>query len=317
MTRYAIGLGSNVGNRHEHLVAACEEIERRLGGFEASALYETEPVGGPDQDPYLNAVVVVETELPPIEMLDVLQDIERSRGRERKVRWGARTLDLDLLASGDQVSSKSRLTVPHARAAKREFVLRPLADVWPDAPVAPGLDAATALAALDDQGVDLLARDWLPPLSLWPSRALLAGQFALVVAVAMALAFDGSLPEGEVTVGRVIGGGVAFVGATLAFIASRRLGSSLTASPLPTVEGRLVLSGPYRFARHPIYGGLSLFMMGTALVLDSVGGFFVAFLLIPYFMLKAAYEERHLRMRYPGYLAYKQTVHRWLIPFVV
>lgn len=317
MTRYAIGLGSNLGDRHDHLVEACAEIGRRLGEFETSALYETEPVGGPDQDPYLNAVVVVMTDLTPLEVLDVLQEIERSRGRERQVRWGPRTLDLDLIASDGQVSPTSRLTIPHPRAAEREFVLRPLADVWPEAPVAPGLDATTALAALGDQGVDRLVREWLPPLSRWPSRALLTGQFFLVLAVAIALAFDGSLPEGEVTVARVIGAMVAFVGLILAFIASRRLGSALTAGPIPNSEGELVTSGPYRFARHPIYGGLSLFLMGTALLVDSVSGFFVALLLVPYFMFKAAYEERHLRLRYPGYLAYKLTVPRWLIPFVV
>lgn len=317
MTRYAIGLGSNLGDRYEHLVAACDEIGRRLGEFEASALYESEPVGGPDQDPYLNAVVVVNSDLPPLEVLDVLQEIERSRGRERKVRWGPRTLDLDLIASDAQVSPTPRLTVPHPRVADRQFVLRPLVDVWPEAPVAPGLDAATALAALGDQGVDPLVRDWLPPLSRWPSRALLAGQFVLILAVAVALGIDGSLPEEDVTVVRVVGTIVAFFGLILAFIASRRLGGSLTAGPLPTAEGQLVTSGPYRFARHPIYGGLSLFMMGTALLLDSVSGFFVALLLIPFFLSKAAYEERHLRMRYPGYLAYKQMVPRWLIPFVV
>lgn len=317
MTRYAIGLGSNVGDRWRHLVDAIAELDRRLGGVKVSGLYESEPVGGPDQAPYLNAVAVVDADLEPHDLLDVLQEVERAHGRERSVKWGPRTLDLDIVASDGSPIASPRLTVPHPRADEREFVLRPLSDVWPDALVADRLEAAAALGAVAGQGVDLLARRWIPPVPRWPAYALLGVQLTLILVVAIAFAYDGSLPEGDVTVVPVAGAGIAFIGMVLAFVASRRLGGAMTASPLPTEECELVMSGPYRYARHPIYGGVSMFMIGTALVLDSVIGFFLAVLLIPFFLLKAGYEERHLRMRFADYLGYKQTVTRRLIPFVM
>ena len=162
MSRYAIGLGSNLGDRLAHLSDALQAIERSLGPADVSSLYETEPVGGPEQDPFLNAVAIVDTELSPHQVLDVLQDIERSQGRERSVHWGPRTLDLDVVA-GPRVETV-RLTVPHPRAAEREFVLRPLAEVWPDAIVGAELTASQALPKLDRQGVRRVASDWRLPI---------------------------------------------------------------------------------------------------------------------------------------------------------
>ena len=101
-----------------------------------SSVYETAPVGGPDQGDYLNAVVLAETDLPPADVLERLLDIERGMGRERRERWGPRTIDLDLLVYGDRSVDVPGLTVPHPRMAERRFVLEPLAEVWPD------LDAA-------------------------------------------------------------------------------------------------------------------------------------------------------------------------------
>lgn len=317
MTRYAIGLGSNLGDRLQHLIAATRELTERLGALEVSPLYETAPVGGPAQDPFLNAVATVDTEAGPQAVLDVCQTIELQHGRERKVRWGPRTLDLDIVASDGTPVSTDRLTIPHPRVTEREFVLRPLADVWPEAPVEDGLTAKEALDALPDQGVDRLEKDWIPPVSRWKSHVFLAAQFLLFLGVALALAYDGTLPEGGVSLIRMLGAAVAFVGLILAFVASRRLGPALAAPPIPRPGAELVTTGPYRLARHPIYGGIVLFMLGTALVVDSVTGFVVAALLMPFFMVKARYEEKHLRMRYPGYLAYRQAVPRWLIPFVL
>lgn len=162
MTRYAIGLGSNLGDRLAHLIEGCRAIETTLGPIEVSSLYETEPVGGPEQGPFLNAVAVVDTDLSPERVLDVLQDIERTQGRERSVPWGPRTLDLDVVA-GPAVDTE-RLMVPHPRAAEREFVLRPLAEVWPDAVVGHDLTASQALAKLGGQGVERVAPDWRPPI---------------------------------------------------------------------------------------------------------------------------------------------------------
>jgi 2-amino-4-hydroxy-6-hydroxymethyldihydropteridine diphosphokinase len=315
MTRYAIGLGSNEGDRLAHLAGAVNRV--RGDARQVSSLYETEPVGGPEQDPFLNAVLVVESDLEPIDMLDHLQQIESEHGRERKARWGPRTLDLDLVAADSAPFSTERLTLPHPRAAEREFVLRPLAEVWPDAPVGEGKTAEAALAALDDQGVDLLARDWVPPVSKWKAHALVVGQFVLFLAVAVAISFDGALPEGEVTVLRVVGAALAMAGMVLAFVSSRRLGPAMTASPIPKEHGSLVIAGPYRYVRHPIYGGVILILLGTSLFLDSAAGSVSAALLIPYFWMKSSFEERQLRMHFSGYQAYQQVVHRRLIPFVI
>lgn len=315
MTRYAIGLGSNLGDRLTQMAEAVREIE---GGDKLiSPLYETEPVGGPEQDPYLNAVLVVESEMEPVEMLAHLQQIELDHGRERKERWGPRTLDLDIITSDSGPMRTDRLTLPHPRATERAFVLRPLVEVWPDAPLADGITARDAVASVDPQGVDWLARDWVPPVSRWRANALVAGQFVLFIAVALAIAYDGTLPEGEVTILRVLGAALALAGMILAFISSRRLGPALTASPMPKREGSLIIAGPYRYVRHPIYGGVVLILVGTALFLDSLSGSVIAALLIPYFWMKSSYEERQLRMRFAGYKAYRDVVHRRLIPFVV
>lgn len=316
MTRYAIGVGSNEGDRLAHLRAACNALTGHGTAVDVSPLYESEPVGGPEQDPFLNAVVVLESEDRPEEMLDFLQSIEDGRGRERKVRWGPRTLDLDIVATDGPPIKSGRLTIPHPRAIEREFVLRPLADVWPEAPLGE-YSASEGLSALSDQGVDFLASDWYPTSRRSVGTALVIGQFVLFLVVAVALAYDGSLPEGDATALRIVGAALAMLGMIIAFIASRRLGPAMTAHPMPKAPGSLVLSGPYRYVRHPIYGGVTLVMVGTALFLDSILGTIAGLSLLPYFWLKSGYEERQLRMHYAGYRAYRAVVHRRLLPFVI
>lgn len=317
MTRYAIGLGSNLGDRLEHLVTAVGEIGELAADWSVSSLYETEPVGGPDQDPYLNAVMVIDTPTPPIELLDRLQAIESRHGRERRERWGPRTLDLDIVATDGPDHRDRRLTVPHPRAGERAFVLVPLTEVWPEAPVGDALTAREALAAADRHGVDKLARDWLPPVSRTMSRLLVGGQFVMFLLAAGALAYDGTLPEGEVTAFGVVGALLAMSGLFLAFVSSRRLGPSVTPSPVPREGAQMVMSGPYRYARHPIYGGVSLVLLGTALFLDSVYGVAAAVVAFSFFWAKSIYEEQQLRMRFPGYRRYREVVHRRFIPFVI
>jgi 2-amino-4-hydroxy-6-hydroxymethyldihydropteridine diphosphokinase len=317
VSRFAIGLGSNLGDRLEHLFTATREIEKRLGRLLVSPVYETEPVGGPDQDPFLNAVATVETVLDPIEVLDVCQDIELMLGRRRKERWGPRTLDLDIVTSDGPPVAVERLTIPHPRAAEREFVLRPLADVWPDAPVGPDRTASSALESIPTQGVDRLATDWMPPVSRWRPQALLAAQFLLIMGVAVSVVYDGEAPDGDRVIVSIIGALVALIGVVTVAVASRQLGPAITATPIPKPGAQLVTSGLYRFARHPIYGGLSLLMIGAALVFGSRAGLVIAALLPPFFIMKASYEERQLRLRYAGYFAYRKRVTKWLIPFVV
>lgn len=316
MTRYAIALGSNVGDRQGHLVDAARALSERLGRVSVSSLYETVPVGGPEQDPFLNAVVVVESDLEALQVLEICQEIEHAQGRERQQRWGPRTLDLDIVTSDGPGHHGERLTIPHPRAAEREFVLRPLCDVWPDAPVGEGMTALSALERVGHQGVDYLTNDWIPPLSRWKANTLLAGQAAIFAAAAITFVADGTLPE-EWSPIRVAGVVLALVGVALAVEAARRLGNSITASPVPRSGARLVVAGPFRYARHPIYGGVCLFLIGTALTLGSALGVAVSATLVPYFLFKARYEERQLRMRFAGYLEYTRRVRKRLIPFVV
>ena len=316
MTRYAIALGSNVGDRLGHLADAAGVLSERLGRVSASSLYETMPVGGPEQDPFLNAVVVVESDLEAVQVLEICQEIEHAHERERQQRWGPRTLDLDIVTSDGPEHDDEQLTIPHPRAGEREFVLRPLCDVWPDAPVGEGMTALSALERVGDQGVDYLTNDWIPPVSRWKSNTLLAGQAVIFAAAAIAFVADGNLPRAWVPV-RVVGLVMALAGVGLALEAARRLGDSMTASPVPRSGARLVVSGPFRYARHPIYGGVCLFLIGTALTLGSGVGLAVSATLVPYFLFKARYEERQLRMRFAGYLDYTRRVRKRLIPFVV
>lgn len=315
VTRYAIALGSNLGDRLQHLIDAHNELAAAFTVTAVSAIYETAPVGGPAQGPYLNAVVVVETGADPLQVLEVCQTIERDHGRERGVRWGPRTLDLDIVAA-EEPHHDERLTIPHPRAAVREFVLRPLCDVWPDAPVGEDDTARDALSALQSQDVDRLERKWLPSGWRFEAGALVAGQAGIIVVIAVALFYDGSLPSGGVGIGHVVGATLALLGIILAFTSARLLGVPV-ASPIPRSGAELVTSGPYRFARHPIYGGLILFTMGTALVFDSLLALVLAAGLIPFFWLKSGYEERQLRLRFSDYRAYRETVPRRFVPFVL
>lgn len=139
MHEVALALGSNMGDSAAILQGAIEDISSVDGVFVVgvSRAYETDPVGGPEQDPYLNAVVVIHTVLDPWELLAVTQSIEQHWHRVRDVRWGPRTLDIDILAIDAETVDSDELVIPHPRAHERAFVLVPWADVAPDA-VIPG-----------------------------------------------------------------------------------------------------------------------------------------------------------------------------------
>jgi 2-amino-4-hydroxy-6-hydroxymethyldihydropteridine diphosphokinase len=138
-----VGLGANLGDREATIRAAVAQLP---GVVAVSPLRETDPVGITDQPQFLNGVVALETELPPRELLDVLLAVERGLGRERRERWGPRTIDLDLLLYGDEVIDEDGLTVPHPRLRERRFVLEPLADLAPKL-VVPGLGGVEELLA--------------------------------------------------------------------------------------------------------------------------------------------------------------------------
>ena len=124
-----LALGSNLGDREAFLRMAVAE----LGTSRQSQVWETEPVGGPEhQGPYLNMVVAVRTDLDPFALLRRCHRVERLAGRVRDVRWGPRTLDIDVLFYDDATIETPELTVPHPRVGERRFVLAPLAEVAPD-----------------------------------------------------------------------------------------------------------------------------------------------------------------------------------------
>ncbi len=130
-----VALGSNLGDRLANLRAGVDGLTAaaRVEVTAVSRLYETAPVGGPDdQGAYLNAVLRAETSLDAADLLALLHRIESERERRREVRWGPRTLDLDLLVHGGLVSDEPSLRVPHPRLHERRFVLVPVCDVAPD-----------------------------------------------------------------------------------------------------------------------------------------------------------------------------------------
>jgi len=129
-----ISLGSNLGDREATIRAAVAALP---GVVAMSELRETEPVGLVDQPPFLNGVARLETELSARELLEALLAVERQLGRERRERWGPRTIDLDLLLYGSETLEEPGLTVPHPRLHERRFALEPLAELAPSL-VVPG-----------------------------------------------------------------------------------------------------------------------------------------------------------------------------------
>ena len=133
--RYVIGIGSNMGDSVSIVRRAIDEIEAtfEIDVEGRSSLYRTRPVGGPEQDDYINAVVVMHCDHDPDRVLAGLQEIEHEFGRVRDVRWGPRTLDLDIIAVDDMISVDPDLTLPHPRAHERAFVLVPWHEMDPEA----------------------------------------------------------------------------------------------------------------------------------------------------------------------------------------
>jgi 2-amino-4-hydroxy-6-hydroxymethyldihydropteridine diphosphokinase len=153
--RAYVGLGSNLGDRAAHLLLGLSALSRlpKTHLLRLSPVYETDPVG-PPQPPYLNMVAELETELSPKELLAEMLRVEKALGRERRERWGPRTLDLDLLLYGDLVLEEEGLSVPHPRLHERAFVLVPLLDLLPEGrhPLL-GQSFAELLASLDASSV--------------------------------------------------------------------------------------------------------------------------------------------------------------------
>lgn len=162
--RVALGLGSNLGERQSLMAHALATLRAEPGVdvVAVSSLVETDPVGGPAQPDYLNAVVVVETTLPPLEVLALAQRCEQDAARARTERWGPRTLDVDVLAYDAVAQDDPVLTLPHPRARERAFVLVPWAEVDPDFELS-GRTVAEWADAVGREGVRASGLGWEVP----------------------------------------------------------------------------------------------------------------------------------------------------------
>lgn len=161
--RAAIGLGTNRDDRLATIEAATWALDEADGitVVDVSGVYETAPWGGVDQEPFLNAVVLVDTTLRPADLLADLQATEAAFGRDRsrEVRWGPRTLDLDVLLYGDVEVDTPDLVIPHPRLAERAFVLVPLSEVLPGGRLPDGTRLTRLLQELAPiTGIDLHVR---------------------------------------------------------------------------------------------------------------------------------------------------------------
>ena len=128
-----IALGANIGNPKEQMNLAVAMLRESTEFIALSSYYTTKPVGGPEQPDYINAVCIIESELPALDLLSLLHGIEKSLGRERNEKWGPRTIDLDLIQYGNLLSKADELELPHPRAYERRFVLEPWHEIEPDA----------------------------------------------------------------------------------------------------------------------------------------------------------------------------------------
>ena len=141
MARAFLSLGSNMGDRAEHLEIGVATVAGS-DPWRISQVYETEPVGEVDQDDFWNLVIELSTDASPRDLLERCRKAERMRGRVRPVRWGPRTLDVDVLLVGERTSADPEIVVPHPRMYERSFVLVPLHELAPDLVTQAQLDAA-------------------------------------------------------------------------------------------------------------------------------------------------------------------------------
>ncbi len=157
MIKAYIGLGSNLDDPQSQLKKAIIAMEMvpSTSVVKTSSFYRSKPVGPQDQPDYINAVVELDTELSASVLLDYLQAIENEQGRERKIKWGARTLDLDILLFGDEIINDGRLQVPHVEMQNRGFVLLPLNEILPDCTI-PGVGTVSSL--LQEENADDLVK---------------------------------------------------------------------------------------------------------------------------------------------------------------
>lgn len=153
--RVVLSLGSNLGDRLDNLQYAVDTLFDAPGlEFRAlSPVYETKPVGGPEQPDFLNIVIAADSSVAPDALLDRVLSIEDAMDRTRDVRWGPRTLDIDIVRFGDVVADAPELLIPHPRAHERAFVLVPWHDIDPEASLPGHGQVADLLGGVADQNL--------------------------------------------------------------------------------------------------------------------------------------------------------------------
>lgn len=162
-----LGLGANIGDRLGNLQRAVDLLGQVQGTtvVRSSRVYETDPVGGPPQPPFLNAVLEIATELSPPELLSACGGVENALGRVRVVHWGPRPIDIDILTYDETTIDETDLQVPHPRMHERGFVLAPLAELAEDPPLPGGRHLAEIRL---EPGVVEGVRPFAPPLAVPP-----------------------------------------------------------------------------------------------------------------------------------------------------
>jgi 2-amino-4-hydroxy-6-hydroxymethyldihydropteridine diphosphokinase len=161
-----IGVGSNLQNPLQQVRQALQELQQlpQTELKKVSRLYQSAAIG-PEQDDFINAAALLDTDLTPLELLDALQAVEQSHQRQRIQHWGPRTLDLDMLLYDQQIIQSARLTIPHAFLTRRAFVLLPLLDINPDLQLPDGSYIKDYLAACADQVIQPLNLHAQPEIS--------------------------------------------------------------------------------------------------------------------------------------------------------
>ncbi|MGG3926996.1 2-amino-4-hydroxy-6-hydroxymethyldihydropteridine diphosphokinase [Metabacillus fastidiosus] len=148
-----LALGSNMGDRETYLMSAIKELQghKEISVENISSIYETDPIGYTDQDQFLNMVIQIKTDLTAFDLLNVTQQIENKLGRKREVKWGPRTLDLDILLYNNENIEAEHLIVPHPRMLERSFVLIPLKELNPNINIPKN---ETSISVIIDQLLD-------------------------------------------------------------------------------------------------------------------------------------------------------------------
>jgi 2-amino-4-hydroxy-6-hydroxymethyldihydropteridine diphosphokinase len=155
MTHVVLSIGANLGDAENMVYQTIHQLSEILKESKASRIYQTSPVGVEDQPDFFNAVIVGEWGGTADELLERTSKLEEAAGRERELRWGARTLDIDIITFGDQVSHDPKLTLPHPRAHERLFVLIPWIELQPDAQLIGQGDVSAIIEALQSAGATL------------------------------------------------------------------------------------------------------------------------------------------------------------------